>query len=155
MKEFALEWNGGQKTVQISRSADGWSVTIGEETFTFTREELKRVSPRAFRRGQQFFLSTPSFQGSLGWEARSKAAASSAGLDQAQLRSLFPGKVVRVAVKPGQTLEAGDLVVVMESMKMEYPYKAPKRLRVTSVLVKEGDVLAKGQEFIQSQDESV
>ena len=58
------------------------------------------------------------------------------------------GTVVRIEKKPGDPVQAGDPVVILESMKMEMPVEAPAggtvreiRCRVGQA-VSEGDVLA-------------
>jgi len=60
----------------------------------------------------------------------------------------MPGKVVRVLVAAGTTVEAGAGIIVVEAMKMQNEMKAPKAGVVVSVnaeagaTVNAGDVLA-------------
>ena len=54
------------------------------------------------------------------------------------------GTVVKVAVSEGQTVEAGELVVVVEAMKMEQPLTAHKAGVVTSLNAVVGATLATG-----------
>ncbi len=67
---------------------------------------------------------------------------------RAQIKAPMPGKVVRVLVEAGQTVEAGQPVVVVEAMKMQNELKAPKsgivaELRAeTGATVNAGDILA-------------
>jgi methylmalonyl-CoA carboxyltransferase 1.3S subunit len=49
------------------------------------------------------------------------------------------GLVIKVNVKPRQAVEAGDLVLVLEAMKMETNVTAPRAGIVKSVHVKPGD----------------
>lgn len=56
----------------------------------------------------------------------------------------MPGKVVRVLVKPGEMVEAGQGVAVVEAMKMQNEMRAPKAGRVVSVPVSEGAAVAAG-----------
>ena len=51
------------------------------------------------------------------------------------VRAPAPAVVVAVRVAPGQDVEAGEVVVVLESMKMETPVRAPYAGRVREVLV--------------------
>ena len=44
------------------------------------------------------------------------------------------GTIVKVAVEEGQTVAAGDLVVVLEAMKMEQPLTAHKAGTVTGLV---------------------
>jgi oxaloacetate decarboxylase alpha subunit len=54
------------------------------------------------------------------------------------------GTIVRVAVRPGQVVAAGDVVLVLEAMKMETEVRAPAAGSVTEIRVKEGDAVALG-----------
>ena len=53
--------------------------------------------------------------------------AAEAGEEEAELRltAPLPGKLVQVAVAPGQTVTKGDLLLVLEAMKMEHRIHAP------------------------------
>ena len=55
----------------------------------------------------------------------------------------MPGVVEKVNVKVGDNVEAGDPLVVMIAMKMEYVIKAPKSGKVDKVLHNVGDFVAK------------
>ena len=66
----------------------------------------------------------------------------------AEIVSPMPGKLVRILVKPGDQVDAGAGVVVVEAMKMQNEMKAPKSGIVISIeaaegaTVNAGDVLA-------------
>jgi len=57
----------------------------------------------------------------------------------------MPGGVVRVAVSVGDTVEAGQLLVVLEAMKMEHTVHATTSGVVTEVDVAEGDQVETGR----------
>jgi acetyl-CoA carboxylase biotin carboxyl carrier protein len=52
--------------------------------------------------------------------------------------------VWRVLVNAGDTVTAGDALVILESMKMEIPVEAPEGGTVTRVAVEEGGVVQEG-----------
>ncbi len=54
------------------------------------------------------------------------------------------GKIISVAAKPGDTVQEGDTICVIEAMKMENPILAPVSGKITEVRVKEGQVVATG-----------
>jgi acetyl-CoA/propionyl-CoA carboxylase biotin carboxyl carrier protein len=54
------------------------------------------------------------------------------------------GMVVRVVVEPGQTVSAGDLLMVLEAMKMENEVVAHRAGTVTSVTARAGDTVEVG-----------
>ena len=62
----------------------------------------------------------------------------------AEIVAPMPGKVVRVHVEPGASVEKGDGVVVVEAMKMQNEMKAPRAGTVVSVNVQPGDTVNAG-----------
>jgi biotin carboxyl carrier protein len=81
---------------------------------------------------------------------RLSSARSSAAHDHgsAEIISPMPGKIVRVLLQAGATVEAGAGIIVVEAMKMQNEMKAPKAGVVVSInaeagaTVNAGDVLA-------------
>ena len=61
------------------------------------------------------------------------------------IRAPMPGKVVEVFIEPGEEVEAGDVVLILEAMKMENELRSPKKSTVKSVNVKPGDSVASNQ----------
>jgi pyruvate carboxylase subunit B len=57
----------------------------------------------------------------------------------------MPGKVVNVLVEPGDGVEIGEALVVVEAMKMENELLAKAAGTVRKVLVKPGDAVDRGQ----------
>jgi methylmalonyl-CoA carboxyltransferase 1.3S subunit len=60
-------------------------------------------------------------------------------------RSPISGIVVRVAAQPGQHIQVGDAVLVLEAMKMETDITAPVAGKIRSITVKVGDSVQGGQ----------
>jgi biotin carboxyl carrier protein len=54
------------------------------------------------------------------------------------IRAPMPGVVIEVPVQPGQEVDAGDIVVILESMKMQNEFKAPRAGKVHTVRVAPG-----------------
>jgi glutaconyl-CoA/methylmalonyl-CoA decarboxylase subunit gamma len=66
-----------------------------------------------------------------------------------QVRSPMPGKVVKVLVEPGQTVEQGAGLVVVEAMKMENELVAGASGCITKVLVAPGDAVEGGALLVE------
>ncbi len=78
---------------------------------------------------------------------RSGAAASGDALT-----SPMQGTIVKIAVEDGQVVAAGDLVVVLEAMKMEQPLTAHKAGTVTGLVAEVGATVASGTVLCEIKD---
>ena len=67
------------------------------------------------------------------------AGGSDVGSIQINLRSQIPGKVVSIEVKVGDKVKKGDVVCVLESMKMQVSVKSHKDGEVKNLKIKEGN----------------
>jgi acetyl-CoA/propionyl-CoA carboxylase biotin carboxyl carrier protein len=62
------------------------------------------------------------------------------------------GTIVKVAASDGDTVEAGDLIVVLEAMKMEQPIAAHKAGTVTGLSATVGAVVPSGAAICEIKD---
>lgn len=62
----------------------------------------------------------------------------------AEVRSSMTGTVFQIEVEVGQEVKKGDVVVILESMKMEIPVEAETDGKVASIQVKEEDFVDEG-----------
>ena len=65
-------------------------------------------------------------------------AAPAATADGEVVAAPMPGTILRVNVQPGQAVKAGEVLLVLEAMKMENEIMAPKAGTVAQVLVSRG-----------------
>ena len=80
---------------------------------------------------------------------RSLTGPAAARSGAASLRAPMPGLVARVLVQPGQQVEAGQGLIVLEAMKMENELRAAAAGWVESVAAIPGQVVEKGQVLVQ------
>jgi biotin carboxyl carrier protein len=77
-------------------------------------------------------------------EVLEKASATGgAGGGDRNLTSQIPGRVVNIAAKPGTEVKKGDVIVVLESMKMQVAVKAHKDGNLKEIKVKQGTSVAR------------
>jgi acetyl-CoA carboxylase biotin carboxyl carrier protein len=62
-----------------------------------------------------------------------------------EIKSEITGTVWQVKTKPGDQVESGDTLIVIESMKMEIPVITEDPGTVKEILVKQKDAVAEGQ----------
>ena len=75
------------------------------------------------------------------------ASAPAAGAGEPQLAPLA-GNIFKVLVQPGQLVQEGDLVIILEAMKMETEIRAFKAGTVSGVNVKVGDAVSVGDSLL-------
>jgi len=69
--------------------------------------------------------------------------------DPTRLTALIPGVIREVHVRPGQRVNRGDSLVVLEAMKMQNDLKASASATVSAVHVEAGQRVAKGQLIVE------
>jgi acetyl-CoA/propionyl-CoA carboxylase, biotin carboxylase, biotin carboxyl carrier protein len=79
---------------------------------------------------------------------RAVTGASAGGASEGRITSPMQATVVKVLVEPGSTVVAGDLICVLEAMKMEQPIMAPIDGTVESVGVSPGDSVSGGHVLV-------
>jgi biotin carboxyl carrier protein len=62
-----------------------------------------------------------------------------------EIKAHITGVVFQITTKAGDTVGAGDPVIVLESMKMEIPVEAPRAGRVAEIKVTEGQTVQEGE----------
>ena len=83
-------------------------------------------------------------------EAASSAAPAAPSVtgDGECVDSPMPGNILKVNVAAGQAVKEGDVLVVLEAMKMENEIMAPKSGTVTQVLVEKGTTVETGAPLV-------
>lgn len=117
----SLRANGRMYEAQIHTGEEGWLVLLGGRLYRFAVQD-----ERAAR-----------LQSMLGSE--------SAPTGEVQLRAPMPGLVVSVAVEEGQAVEKGQVLVILESMKMQNELKAPRAGTVHRLRVRPGESVEQKQ----------
>ncbi|WP_417170657.1 biotin/lipoyl-containing protein [Victivallis sp.] len=110
--------NGKNVAVQLNAAGDAYTATVNGKSFTVKVAE-GTVAPAA-------------------------AAAPAASGDAVPLPSPLPGTVVKIAVAEGDEVAEGDVILVIEAMKMETEIKAPKAGIVREISVTQSQVVAAG-----------
>jgi biotin carboxyl carrier protein len=117
---FSVLLNGGSHEVRLAAARDG-RLTLQTRHHEFVAEV---VDPRA-------------------WRGRRHGAVEAKG--RQQIVAPMPGKVVRLLVKAGDKVEAGQGLLVVEAMKMQNEVRSPKTGTVERLLAKVGEPVNAGE----------
>lgn len=69
-------------------------------------------------------------------------------MNPTEVKAHITGTVWKITAAVGDSLSEGDVVVILESMKMEMPVEAPADGTVREILVAEGQSVKEGQPVI-------
>jgi acetyl-CoA/propionyl-CoA carboxylase, biotin carboxylase, biotin carboxyl carrier protein len=83
---------------------------------------------------------------------RKRAGGKASAVSGDAVAAPMQGTIVKIAVEDGQTVAAGDLIVVLEAMKMENPVTAHKAGTVTGLAVSSGETVTQGSVICELKD---
>ncbi|HEY2059180.1 acetyl/propionyl/methylcrotonyl-CoA carboxylase subunit alpha [Amycolatopsis sp. NBC_01480] len=83
---------------------------------------------------------------------RKRAGGAKATVSGDAVTAPMQGTIVKIAVEEGQRVEAGELIVVLEAMKMENPVTAHKAGTVTGLSVEVGAAVTQGTSLLELKD---
>ncbi|GEM_PF-72190 len=168
MPTFRFHHQGNEFSVQVTPQPDGlFAVTVeGQRRYTVQAEcralgELRlwldgrpvqvhvvRARPHHLVavHGATYRLEPARIRGG---RASSGAAEDAGG----GLRATMPGQIRVIQVKPGDSVQAGDTLLVMEAMKMELRITAPVAGQVKAIHCREGEIVERGHLLVELQEE--
>jgi 3-methylcrotonyl-CoA carboxylase alpha subunit len=145
--------------VEFRGSAHG--LLIGERRYDFSGETLPdgrllvRLDGRALKAAaQRYGEAWHLFSNGRHWKLELVAELHDAGDATAggSLAAPMPGKIISVAVKPGEAVAKGAPLMILEAMKMEHTISAPRDGKVEEVYFAAGDQVNEGAELLKLGD---
>ena len=130
MKNRKVKVNGEEYEVELEKQEGVWNVTIEGKSF---RIEIEG--------------------GSVGEPTGNKRKKKGRGKKSGTISSTIPGKIVSIAVEEGNIVAEGDVVMILEAMKMQNEIQAPLSGSVTAVNCKPGDSIEANSPLIVIQPE--
>jgi 3-methylcrotonyl-CoA carboxylase alpha subunit len=158
-RHFDLEFHGDRHTAVLTYRHDGalqLQIEEGGAPLQFARSGTgialhyggQRLTAHVIRSGEVAHVYTP--QGATQITVLDALAhAGEAAAEGGRLSAPMPGKVLSFAVKAGDTVSRGQVLAVMEAMKMEHTIVAPAEGVVAELLYAPGDQVAEGAELLR------
>jgi biotin carboxyl carrier protein len=159
--KFEVRIAGATRIVGLERNADHWRITLDGQPLDADAVEIAPHTFSILLRGQSHEIRvTPSSNGRLtlqtgleeftaevvdprAWSGRRHGALEAEG--RQPVVAPMPGKVVRLLVKAGDTVEVGQGLLVVEAMKMQNEIRSPKSGVVERLLAQEGQPVNAGE----------
>jgi len=135
----------GKGTISVNKTANKPAASVSSDSDEYTvtvngkKYAVKFAGNKATVNG-----STYDFNVKEGIESGSASVSG----DGTPVKSALPGNVLKVLVSEGQQIEEGDVIIVIEAMKMETEIKSPASGVVQSVGVSVGDKIKTGQVLV-------
>ena len=162
-RRLSLEVHGESLAVSITRVHGGaMRLHIGERSWAFTARGLgadkhellldgQRHSVTLYARGSRFAVFTAAGSALIA-SFDPLASAGRGAVEAGRLTAPMPGKVVSFLVNPGDKVQRGQPLAVMEAMKMEHTISAPRDGVVAEWLYAVGDAVVEGGELLRLAD---
>ncbi|HXN53102.1 MAG TPA: biotin/lipoyl-containing protein [Candidatus Acidoferrum sp.] len=159
--KFEVLINNTRRIVDLERDANRWRISLDGDAIDADAIE---VAPNIFSillNGESHEIRvTPTPSGALtlqtghrdftaevidprAWRGRRHSTLEAEG--RQQIVAPMPGKIIRVLVRTGETVQAGQGLLVVEAMKMQNEIRSPKNGTVERLLVKEGQPVNAGE----------
>lgn len=147
--KYRVTLEGDEHEVEVERTDTGWRVRLQDVEWreiqgALRKGELSLGSRRigTHIQGDQVALQVAgtSLVAQVVDPRKARADLGGGGAE-GELRTPMPGVVVRIPVAEGQHVEEGQVLVVVEAMKMENEFKAPVAGTVGSIPVQVGQAL--------------
>jgi acetyl-CoA/propionyl-CoA carboxylase biotin carboxyl carrier protein len=119
------------------------AVTIDGETFTAGPARVWDIAPSD---GETWLAAGPE---AFAFRLVEPVVEGTAAGAQGALEAPMPGTVLELRVAPGETVAEGQVLVVIESMKMELTLAAPTEATIAEVLVTAGEGVRQGQSLVE------
>ena len=144
--------------VEFEHDAAGGLLKIGEKTYRCERDHVildsRRVPFWVHRRDQSVsvWLDGEVYRFEID-DPRHRSSAQAAGAAAGgNVKAQMPGKILKVSVKVGDSVEAGTNLLLMESMKMELAMDAPVAGVVAKVEVKPEQMVSQGDLLVEIEE---
>jgi acetyl-CoA/propionyl-CoA carboxylase biotin carboxyl carrier protein len=124
---------------------DGRPVVAGDATVSLPRETARSIEVDGRRFEVRFLRPEPAFAELARRRRERTRGAGAAGAGKDAVVSPMQGTVLAVEVKEGEEVEAGQVLCIVEAMKMENEVHAPRAGRVTELSVAPGQPVKTGQ----------
>lgn len=121
------------------------SKKAGPETYTVTVDNKEYVV--AVTEGGEISQIEPKGGAAASAPAASAAPAPAAGEGEA-VPAPLGGNIFKILVSPGDAVEEGDVLIILEAMKMETEIRAPKAGTIGEIFIKVGDAVAVDDEML-------
>lgn len=115
-----------------------FNITVNGNAYEVEIEEVKAAAPVA---------AAPKAAPAAAAAAPAAAAAAPAAGDNT-VTAPMPGKIVKLVASVGQAVNAGDVLLILEAMKMQNEITAPAAGTVKSFAVNAGDSVKPGQTMV-------
>jgi len=159
--KYEVHISGKTRSVELERDATGWKATldgkpgiadvveIAPNTFSVLADgQSHEVCVTPYPEGK-LILQTGRFEFNAevhdprAWSGCRHGGAEAEG--RQQIFAPMPGKVIRVLVKAGDDVRAGQGLLVVEAMKMQNEIRSPKNGTIERVMVEEGQAVNAGE----------
>ena len=158
-----LRWRRGEQALDLvvrEKGHGALEVTVGADTHdamvgdgVVTLDGIARRATVSRQTDGRCEVRWGADQLTLDDQSHTAPASAGGGVASRELRAMFNGKLVALSVQPGQRVARGQVLLTIESMKIEHQISAPRDATVSGVTVIAGQQLMPGQVLLVFAEE--
>ena len=142
ISDSKLVYNGQELGFELFESVNNvYFLRIAEKIYNFTCTHINNENIILYSNNRKFELTVRTLLQEKANEVLSKGLKAHHHSD---VRAPMPGMILKVNKKPGDEVNHGEAVMVLEAMKMENEIHSVNKGIISSIYVKEGTVVEKG-----------
>ena len=132
-----------EDVLSLEGSSPSGAPAVPEDEDVIKRDITVEVGGRRFR--VSYWAPEPAVGGQMHRRPPRLAATGQSGVSDGVVTAPMQGTIVKLHVKPGETVKLGDPICILEAMKMENEVASPAEGDVVDLRVEPGDTVAAGQ----------
>ena len=146
MKEYIIKINGNQYAVSVQSNDDtSAKVVVNGSEFNVEHEKVEAKKTGSSKPTSATTTATTAPV------VKTPAVAAQPNAKESIIKSPLPGIILSISVKEGDTIKAGDRLLMLEAMKMENNIDADKDGVVTKLHVQTGESVLEGAVLVTIQ----
>tara|TARA_Y100001970_G_scaffold267272_1_gene357044 strand:- start:23690 stop:24148 length:459 start_codon:yes stop_codon:yes gene_type:complete len=150
LSKYRLSINGQTFNVEIiSEQIDSYEVLVNDELIIVNKDSSQILNQSSQPKVSQKIETPEKIESKEKNNSENLSETTNAKIDNNSIKALMPGKVLKILVETGETVDSGTPLLVIESMKMENVISSNKKGKIENIFVGVDDNVQYDQPLVE------